>query len=69
MSFEAARVQRDDRGGEVPEYPQSFIDLQAAYDYVEGTPVSSDGNRPWVRDTSKPWREQFLMIGGRLKEY
>jgi len=67
MAFEAARVRRDDRGKELAEYPQSFVDLAEALAYVRETPVSNDGVRPWIRNLSSPrMLGSFLMVGGRL---
>lgn len=66
--FEAARVHRDDHGKEIAEFPQSFVSLGDAQEYVSGTSASEDGNRPWIRDTTKPSIESFLMIGGHEVE-
>lgn len=64
MTYEAARVRLDEQGKEAADYPQCFEDLPNALDYVKGTPVSKDGNRPWIRDTTKPAIGQFLLVGG-----
>lgn len=57
MPFEAARE---------GDYPVIVPTLAEARAYVAGTPVSKDGNRPWIRDTSPPdIIDSFLMIGGR----
>ena len=65
MAYEAARVQYDAQGKEVADYPQCFENIQDAQNYVKGTPVSADGNRPWIRDITKPAIGQFLMSGGK----
>ncbi len=67
MAFEAARVRRDDQGKELAEYPQNFVDLVEALEYVRDTPVSNDSVRPWIRNLSSPrMLGSFLMVGGRL---
>lgn len=67
MAFEAARVLRDDQGKELAEYPQTFVELAGAQEYVRDTPVSNDGVRPWIRNLSSPrMLGSFLMVGGRL---
>ena len=57
MAFEAARE---------GEYPAMVETLEAAQAYVENSPVSKDGVRPWIRDASRPRiMGSFLMIGGK----
>lgn len=62
--YQAARVHFSE-GQEIAEAPQNFESATDAFNYVDGTPVSIDGNRPWVRDTTKPAIGSFLMVGGK----
>lgn len=64
MKYEAARVIHDANGREHAEYPMYFDAYRDAIDYIERTPVSNDGVRPWIR-TTEPRNDQFLVIGGR----
>lgn len=64
MQYEAARVLRDAAGREQPETPQRFASYEKALEYIEGTPVSDDGVRPWIRDTHLR-QGNFLVIGAR----
>jgi hypothetical protein len=67
LRFEAARV-RHVAGKEVIDAPTKFHNLAQAKQFIAATPVSIDGNRPWIRDcTETNWRKQFLMIGGKDK--
>jgi hypothetical protein len=65
MAFEAARVLPGAQGKEVAELPLPFEALSEALAYIEGTPVSQDGNRPWIRDIEALPNRQFLMVGGK----
>jgi len=66
MPYEAARVQRNIRG-ESAEAPKTFDSIHQALAYVASTPVSKDGNRPWIRDTiDSNHRTAFLMVGGKI---
>ena len=62
--YEAARVRHGELGQETADFPQKFAHFHEALKYVSGTSVSQDGNRPWIRDTTKPALAQFLVIGG-----
>ena len=67
LIFEAARV-RNVAGKEVADAAARFGSLEKATAYIAGTPVSKDGNRPWIRDcTDANWRTQFLVIGGKTQ--
>ena len=57
MAYEAARE------GDWPKICETLIQAQS---FVEGSPVSADGVRPWIRDLSIPAPlKSFLMIGGK----
>lgn len=64
MQYEAARVTREVSGKDKPEAPQRFTTYQQAVNYIQGTPVSDDGVRPWVRNTEMQ-HDAFLVIGGK----
>ena len=64
MKYEAACVTHDANGREHAECPQYFDCYHDAIQYIEATPVSKDGVRPWIRAT-EPRHDQFLVIGGR----
>lgn len=64
MQYEAARVLLGADGRESAEFPQCFETYQQALKYIDTTPVSKDGVRPWIRDTHV--RDgQFMVIGGK----
>lgn len=65
MIYEAARVRRDMQGNEVADLPQRFGDVADAKNYIIDSPISKDGNRPWIRNTTKAPIGQFLVIGGK----
>lgn len=49
-------------GKEYGDLQQEFDCLSDAENYIAGSPVSKDGNRPWIRDDETG---TFLVIGGR----
>lgn len=67
MAYEAARVRRDEHGIEIVDAPQRFDNVYEAHAYVAGTPLSKDGNRPWIRDTlEQDFRKAFVLNGGKI---
>ncbi|WP_250537071.1 hypothetical protein [Caballeronia sp. AZ10_KS36] len=44
--------------------PQQFVNLEAAIDYIAGTPSPTGEVRPWVRNVDT---KTFLIIGGRVQ--
>ena len=44
--------------------PEQFVHLEAAIDYIAGTPTHAGEVRPWVRNVDT---KVFVIIGGRVQ--
>jgi hypothetical protein len=44
--------------------PEQFANLEAAIDYIAGTPTHAGEVRPWVRNVDT---KVFVIIGGRVQ--
>lgn len=54
-TFEAAKL------GAVPVH---FTDLEAAVNYIAGSPTRDNEVRPWIRNVDT---DEFVVIGGRVQ--
>lgn len=46
--------------------PKRFDRIEDAWAYVRGSPLSRDGNRPWIRKVDgNKISNTFIMIGGQ----
>ncbi|MDR5826101.1 hypothetical protein [Caballeronia sp. LZ043] len=44
--------------------PEQFVSLDAAINYIAGTPTDASEVRPWVRNIET---QTFVIIGGRVQ--